>query len=44
MNEHQGHSLGPEEGEKNTRKPKTAQPVVIPGIWQMVQVRSRITN
>lgn len=44
MNEHQGHSIGPGEGDKYTRKSKTMQPVVILETWQMVKVKSRINN
>lgn len=44
MNEHQGHSIGPGEREKYTRKPKTVQPVVILETWQMVKVKSCINN
>lgn len=44
MNKHQGHSIGPGQGEKYTRKPKIVQPVVILQTWQMVKVKSHINN
>lgn len=44
MNKHQGHSIGPGQGEKYTRKPKIVQPVVILQTWQMVKVKRHINN